>query len=502
MQLNLTIIMGYLEKELIVSSNPGSRYQYALDQASIYTAGAHLQENTLYILYASSLCALPAHKDTCFLIIQDDSSFMPDESDKYLYLKNTYSAEQYLIQVLQIFQKMNNWNARLNNAMLEGKSLQEIGECALELFDNPVMLAGVAGSNLFHAYHKDMPFPSNYYFFSPFETADEREIIVLNEDYQNCITQEYPTIFPKDMYGYRTLAQNIYDNGQRVAQLLIDELKRPLRPEDYSLMYYFAQVIPWVLHRDHLNPQIFSRELDSLIQRMILAKKPFTRQDQAILDTVPRLNAAYFQCLYLTLKPDGEDSVRIENFVVYLYSFFANAYISPIENGLLIINTYHHDVDRPNLGNSFDFFLTHNHFCIGISGVFEHFTDLRIYYTQARTAMNIGSRLHPEKNQYYYREYILDIMLANCTAGLPVDFYYTDQIRKLLIYDRKNNTELFETLKIYILNHRSITRTLTYLTVHRTTLLYRIKRIEEISGMNLKDEKVYLYLLLLMHLQE
>ena len=61
---------------------------------------------------------------------------------------------------------------------------------------------------------------------------------------------------------------------------------------------------------------------------------------------------------------------------------------------------------------------------------------------------------------------------------------------------------LEETLHCYLTNERALLRTADLLDIHRTTLLYRIRRIEELTGLHLDDEKTRFDLLLSFRLMD
>ena len=59
-----------------------------------------------------------------------------------------------------------------------------------------------------------------------------------------------------------------------------------------------------------------------------------------------------------------------------------------------------------------------------------------------------------------------------------------------------NNLEYFDTLKTYLLHERDIPKTSEALIIHRTTLLYRLKKIQSQWNLNLEDPWQRLYLML------
>ena len=76
------------------------------------------------------------------------------------------------------------------------------------------------------------------------------------------------------------------------------------------------------------------------------------------------------------------------------------------------------------------------------------------------------------------------------------EFYIAPPLAALMDYDKKHGTELLYTLKICLENSGRAVIAQEILHVHRTTYLYRIKRIEEITGWQLSDYRTRLYLML------
>ena len=66
----------------------------------------------------------------------------------------------------------------------------------------------------------------------------------------------------------------------------------------------------------------------------------------------------------------------------------------------------------------------------------------------------------------------------------------------ILRYDRKNDTQYFNTLRSYLINERNIPKTANALIIHRTTLTYRLQKINELFSLNLDDAYQRLYLLM------
>lgn len=79
--------------------------------------------------------------------------------------------------------------------------------------------------------------------------------------------------------------------------------------------------------------------------------------------------------------------------------------------------------------------------------------------------------------------------------------FYRTTLAALTDYDRKQHAELLKTLDAFFTNLGNLARAADALHVHRNTLLYRLERISEISGMNLDDaeDRLALWLALKAH---
>ena len=69
-------------------------------------------------------------------------------------------------------------------------------------------------------------------------------------------------------------------------------------------------------------------------------------------------------------------------------------------------------------------------------------------------------------------------------------------------YDSKNETHLLESLRIYLRERQNITHTAELLEVHRTTLLVRLERIRQLTGIDLNDYETCLHLMLSFEIQK
>ena len=102
----------------------------------------------------------------------------------------------------------------------------------------------------------------------------------------------------------------------------------------------------------------------------------------------------------------------------------------------------------------------------------------------------LGRRYAPQNNVHWYTELIFENMISHMSENLKSYNYMHPLLETLDDYDQKNNTEYLKTLKVYITSMCSTSKTVERMHIHRNTLLYRLKKIEELTDSSLDNERL------------
>ena len=123
----------------------------------------------------------------------------------------------------------------------------------------------------------------------------------------------------------------------------------------------------------------------------------------------------------------------------------------------------------------------------GIAGI-------RHSHVEARQALTLGRRLHaPGQTTAFQDLGVYRIIFA--AEGLPaIRDFYTETLDALLRYDRQHGADLIRTLQAFFRANCSPKEAASLLAVHRNTVLYRLDRIGEITGLELDDSDIRLRL--------
>jgi PucR family transcriptional regulator, purine catabolism regulatory protein len=134
----------------------------------------------------------------------------------------------------------------------------------------------------------------------------------------------------------------------------------------------------------------------------------------------------------------------------------------------------------------------------GIGSLVNSLDKWQISFTEASKALEMAKRLKEIKPLYYndLSIYRLLILIEN----LPeLQNLYNENLGKLI--SQKDNLEIIPTLNAYFENNQNLSSTAKALFIHRNTLLHRLKRIGNISGIDFDnaDTKLGLQIALKVH---
>ncbi|MCQ6278533.1 CdaR family transcriptional regulator [Bacillus sp. EB600] len=132
-----------------------------------------------------------------------------------------------------------------------------------------------------------------------------------------------------------------------------------------------------------------------------------------------------------------------------------------------------------------------------VSNLYEDYQKMKQAYQESLTVLATKEK-YPfnTQNIHYYQNLgiyqLFDIILEKHRN----EGYENQALRKLHLYDQRHNSNLFETLEVFLDKDTNVTEAAKELVVHPNTLTYRLKRITEISEIDFKDpnQKMMLYI--------
>jgi sugar diacid utilization regulator len=116
---------------------------------------------------------------------------------------------------------------------------------------------------------------------------------------------------------------------------------------------------------------------------------------------------------------------------------------------------------------------------IGMSGWHQGRPAISTAYAEAREAVEIAAGTGIRGRAVVLDDVLVDHMLRASPHARRI---LEETLRPLVEYDRTRRAELVQTLRAYLSSGTNLTRSARLLTVHPNTVVYRLRRIRELSG--------------------
>lgn len=120
---------------------------------------------------------------------------------------------------------------------------------------------------------------------------------------------------------------------------------------------------------------------------------------------------------------------------------------------------------------------------IGIGESVLNLTDTAQSFRQAWHALQIGTVFCPEVSVYDYKSLLLERFIMDCLPQQSkqyIDLLFNRKTSKLF------NDEMLQTIRVFFKNDLNLTDTARELYIHRNTLVYRLDKIQKVSGLDLR----------------
>ncbi|PKH25228.1 sugar diacid utilization regulator [Enterobacterales bacterium CwR94] len=117
-----------------------------------------------------------------------------------------------------------------------------------------------------------------------------------------------------------------------------------------------------------------------------------------------------------------------------------------------------------------------SHYHIGVGVRADSAPDIREAIQFARSVIEVGSKVQPQRQIYYFREMAMLCLFRVLEDSYMVNFF-NNNVRQLLEHD--SGEALLDTLACFISNNAEPGKTSLQLGIHRNTLTYRLQQIKK-----------------------
>ena len=354
--------------------------------------------------------------------------------------------------------------------------------------------------SVFHRFHRWEYDDAQGGYILPLDILNDFKV---NEDYLVTMHTTGPCVFPAETFGYAILYQNLWYNKKYRGRICVNEIKRRIRPGDFYLLDFFSGIVLEVLKAGEGLVMNHAMSLSRVLFQMLEGEQEDMQAlDRALLQYGWTAKDDYFCVCFFSEERDIHTN-SVQYFCSRLMDHFPDSCAFLYEKCVvMLVNSTLSDMNPGSFGNRIAVMLREGLMKAGISALSSDLQMFPLYYEQAVCAYETGQKINDTFWSYRFEDYQMDFVLENALEKLPASLLCSPEILRLREYDATHTAELSRTLKIYLEQDRNLARTAEILQIHRSTLLYRIGRIKEMTGLELEEPREKFRLLLSYYLIE
>ena len=488
-----------------------------------------MESDMLYVCMLSEAMnralEIPGHN---YLCIRDRVTDYEDDAEmmRGFIIINENKGVSWLLNTIQNrFLEISEWVAKMQNALIENCDYQRLVDLCEPILNNYVSIFDSSYTLLSYTKNIECQDPINiasvekgYHSDEVLQKFMDRKRFEVYEQEQGVIVSPPGVISRFEIvtkwcrYGGELLLQAGMECSRTPLSLAAVDLFEIFMDHIQTCFVRQQRIQPSQLHSSLLN-EILYGDLDN----------PFIIGERAKTADVPF--SGYFDIYRIVFEDNS--TVLVGRFVQELAQYLPKSKIVAHKYEVVALNIYNSsDIKKQssiNLSKLALHFAKYRAIC-GVSETFTTLPELKNAYIQAMRAQTIGAQLRTLgnfwnfdrevyeataieslNNIFYYDNVYIFLALHFAQSGTFSAFGNTlcnNALKKLLDYDKENNTRLVQVLYAHLISERRATASGRLLHMHRNNVLYHISRIEEIMGIDLDDYWVRLKLTLAFHFSE
>ena len=305
-------------------------------------------------------------------------------------------------------------------------------------------------------------------------------------------------IYPKGALNEDLLCYNIFTNKFFSARLYcsIGDVLGDYLASDYALITILGRLLQLIYQESGEEVYEANQDIIPFLQDLVLGKQVSKIVFQYALHNRGWVGGKY-SLIYLCANRSGNLYERNCNYLCHILSErYDNIVPFPYEDNIIIV---HYETASRHISEFIpilDDLVAMSHLQYGISNQSADPNALPYLLLQAKAACFHSDVDINAPGGYRFDDIACEYLVTKGTAGCPLDLMIAQEILALREYDAANSSDYAETLKTYLYCGLNAAEAAKALFIHYATMVYRLKRIEEIARVDFGnfDRVVFLYL--------
>lgn len=449
----------------------------------------------------------PLRRELLYLITPETAGDFPVDQAAYISLGNVPGKAEHLCcpreqaaeaeeGLRDLFDGLQEAANEINALIYRGATLDDLCELGEGLLENPVSIHDNWFMILARSSSSDAIFPRSG---SPWELIPQRFLdeFRIDAEYQKTYQHRQATLWRDSIDGEfcDTIYVNLYDGDVYQGRLLIMGNGRKFRRKDYLIAQLLARQAIVLLKAKRAGAVYRNRGTDDILWDILNGKYTEPAEFSVLMQTLQWEITDHFLCIRVQrqapVKSDSAEAILHRD----LFQAFPGSYVMSISGQqCVLLNLTRSPVPLSRVRHMLSPLCRDYYQYGGISSPVEGIRELPIAYVQAGEALEQAFRYRDERWIVYFWDCALEYMMMRLNTPMQFRHLVAPQLLALKHYDQEKDSQLFETFQAYLENERDIPKTAARLIIHRTTLTYRLKKIQSLIDLDLENPDTRLYL--------
>jgi len=236
------------------------------------------------------------------------------------------------------------------------------------------------------------------------------------------------------------------------------------------------------------------REMTKILEDIFLFMPENIDELRKRLNNLPNKPKKYIRSVVISFA--GE--IPLSSVLAELDSIFPTGNAAPYSSHVVVLVSGDNHLFIPEFDKErFEYLLEKHDGHAVISNAGRYLSGLRTLYIQSKDALALLPKLRGSfgNQRCVYFEALREYYIIDLCAKTIAEYYGHDKmvylahpaVMELMRYDIKHGTDLRDFLFTYITNDCSILTTSKQLHIHRNTVMYKLRKIQDILGLDLRD---------------
>ncbi len=273
-----------------------------------------------------------------------------------------------------------------------------------------------------------------------------------------------------------------------VGTIALVDNNRPFRAVDWELLERFRKIIAVEMEKNDFYKSnrgvMYGYFLGDLLSGKMQSEKTISQRIRILNWKVYR----WFQVMVIADGRKDHSELRLQSIADNMRQLISDCRWAIHQHNLVVFfSRPNKEILTPSERERLERFFITNDLFAGLSFPFEDLMEASRHYRQAVRAVDTGTYIKRDGRTYRYEDMIVSYAARLALRRNDLVDFRPEEVSILQAYDQKTGSELLKTLECFLLHVDDPVSAAKSLNIHRNTLLYRINKITQLTGVDLKD---------------